>query len=1088
MSLDPQSVPFLRSCERCRQKKRKCSGDKPSCSWCSKHSIPCRYRRTMRFKKQLEGQEPESLSSLSVPVMFRNPVSATASLTAPVSQQPLAQPVSAAAPLSATNIGGTSADTFSADALARLLSVDMVPMSNPPPANLLQVANSFMTPLAGAVPLSGPEWSALSNTEASMLANLGGVAASAQTSAAGEWMPVGFNDPMMDSGTIGKMSNDFFSDELIPPIGSVSPKERPPSLQQPLPSSSQLRVSAALSNILQNSVSSPAIAPSLPTSSSSMPATMSQLLSGIQGSTSASSAANGYIHTNYGPPQPRASAISITGAALPSVVDSNRSASLASSISTQSSAKDVPDGSVQTSDSIGSTASQQHQHQQKQQQHQHIRPRLRPEVSNIRSSKSPRIAGPANDGQKRSSSAMPSSPSADSVPSILREYLAPIPGSPSPAVIYRIMRETFRAPRMGMVSMNLEMLWFMLHKGVLPRIVFYGHISSTIRCSVADLDIKSMVPLHIDESCYELALNEIPLVKDCAAVWGAVGMCMVTRYEFQSSRYKQMAQHADMALDIMHRIQYKGHAYPWHDVPAAEKESFGFQYLLAIYWKCFLWKLMSLMLIDDYVDFAHGLDALPDYSSKTYDLYTSTEPYDVDLMAMIPEDSWAGADPQNRPRIRFRGPSDAEFMHIRPEGSPCFDRASMSGSYMQQLLVIFAKFFVQAGQARRGNTGLGQLLKGLWVYKERMRMWRYSLPPELVLDNTMVDQYLDIINPASPATQREIDIRSSRLKDIIMLLMTYHTFVVRANRYVMKMMLGEPLNVPAPDVSTMGFGIRDLYDSKTSPQMVQEGLGHMNMYFHGCRIQAIKSANALCSIIQAAYACRFNFYTLGSPIIFTVFELLVVYISFLHNHDANIVWRSKARLSNIFNILRMLRHWAPALHMFVAGIKALSDPTLCLEEPRNFNTFKREVMDPAMLDMSDSPVDSAAVSDDESDNTLMPPKRRRVVRLPRALETIKDARTNILNSIAPRGIKLSTDVKRDETLSYRAADPIPEFPNPFPPKHIISLIIRDLGLSLADFLAPAYPILLLKLIPTSQMNLARMDLNGEGGSLFTSQQ
>ncbi|KAJ2853348.1 hypothetical protein J3B02_003186, partial [Coemansia erecta] len=793
MSLDPQSVPFLRSCERCRQKKRKCSGDKPSCSWCSKHNIPCRYRRTMRFKKQLEAQEPESLSSLSVPVMFQNPVSVAGSLPASTT---------AAAPLPA-NISNASSGMFSADALAQLLSVDMVPMSNPPPANLLQVANSFMTPLASAVPpLSGAEWSALSNTEASMLANLGGVAASAQTNTSGEWMPVGFNDPLMDSGGIGRLSSDFFSDELIPPIASDNSTKEP--WQQPMPSSSQLRVSVALSNILQSGTNQPAV-------SSSMPATMSQLLSDIQRNTGASSTAeNGLIHTNYGPPQPQSPAVDITGAA-----------SLASSASTQSSAKSASNGPVLKPGLAGSEIFQQQQQ---------LRPRLKLEVSNIRSSKKDsRESGSASNQKHRQRQTQRwSSPiTGDSlgagddptIPSILSEYLAPIPGSPSPTVIYRIMRETFRAPRMGMVSMNLEMLWHMLHKGVLPRIVFYGHISSTIRCSVADLDIKSLVPLHIDESCYKLALNEIPSVKECAAIWGAVGMCMVTRYEFQSSRYKQMAEHADMALDIMHRIEYGGRVYPWHDVPAAEKETFGFQYLLAIYWKCFLWKLMSLMLIEDHADFAHDLDALPDYSSKTFDLYTSTEPYDVDLMAMIPEDSWAGADPQNKPRIRFRGPSDPEFMRMRPEGSPCFDRASMSGSYMQQLLVIFAKFFVQAGQARRGQIGLGQLLKGLWVYKERMRMWRYSLPAELVLDNAMVDGYLDTINPRSSATQREIDLRSSRLKDIIMLLMTYHTFVVRANRYVMKMMLGEPLNVPAPDVSTMGFGIRDLYDSSTSPQI-----------------------------------------------------------------------------------------------------------------------------------------------------------------------------------------------------------------------------------------------------------------------------
>ncbi|KAJ2527400.1 hypothetical protein EV175_007549, partial [Coemansia sp. RSA 1933] len=164
-----------------------------------------------------------------------------------------------------------------------------------------------------------------------------------------------------------------------------------------------------------------------------------------------------------------------------------------------------------------------------------------------------------------------------------------------------------------------------------------------------------------------------------------------------------------------------------------------------------------------------------------------------------------------------------------------------------------------------------------------------------------------------------------------------------------------------------------------------------------------------------------------------MFEVLVTYVSFLRSRDDSIRWRAKSRLSNVFNILRMLRHWAPALNLFVAGIKNLSDPHLCLEEPCNFQVFKRNVLDPAMMDMSESPVNSLGDSEDEdrAPSSMLPPKRRRVVHLPQALESTNDARTNIMTSSAPPGTTQSrSDVKRDETLSYRAADPIPELPNP----------------------------------------------------------
>ncbi|KAJ1816796.1 hypothetical protein GGH91_002200 [Coemansia sp. RSA 2671] len=47
----PTDVPLLRSCENCRRKKRKCSGNRPSCTRCSAQGEKCVYRPTARFFK-----------------------------------------------------------------------------------------------------------------------------------------------------------------------------------------------------------------------------------------------------------------------------------------------------------------------------------------------------------------------------------------------------------------------------------------------------------------------------------------------------------------------------------------------------------------------------------------------------------------------------------------------------------------------------------------------------------------------------------------------------------------------------------------------------------------------------------------------------------------------------------------------------------------------------------------------------------------------------------------------------------------------------------------------------------------------------
>ncbi|KAJ1950934.1 hypothetical protein FBU59_000444 [Linderina macrospora] len=47
----PNDIPLLRSCENCRRKKRKCSGNKPTCTRCKAQGEACVYRPTARFFK-----------------------------------------------------------------------------------------------------------------------------------------------------------------------------------------------------------------------------------------------------------------------------------------------------------------------------------------------------------------------------------------------------------------------------------------------------------------------------------------------------------------------------------------------------------------------------------------------------------------------------------------------------------------------------------------------------------------------------------------------------------------------------------------------------------------------------------------------------------------------------------------------------------------------------------------------------------------------------------------------------------------------------------------------------------------------------
>ncbi|KAJ1730222.1 hypothetical protein LPJ61_003132 [Coemansia biformis] len=53
-----EDIQLLRSCESCRRKKRKCSGDRPACTRCKAQGECCSYRPTARFLKPRPGGDP----------------------------------------------------------------------------------------------------------------------------------------------------------------------------------------------------------------------------------------------------------------------------------------------------------------------------------------------------------------------------------------------------------------------------------------------------------------------------------------------------------------------------------------------------------------------------------------------------------------------------------------------------------------------------------------------------------------------------------------------------------------------------------------------------------------------------------------------------------------------------------------------------------------------------------------------------------------------------------------------------------------------------------------------------------------------
>ncbi|KAJ1945608.1 hypothetical protein EC988_005718 [Linderina pennispora] len=235
-------------------------------------------------------------------------------------------------------------------------------------------------------------------------------------------------------------------------------------------------------------------------------------------------------------------------------------------------------------------------------------------------------------------------------------------------------------------------------------------------------------------------------------------------------------------------------------------------------------------------------------------------------------------------------------------------------------------------------------------------------------------------------------------------------------------MLREDLASPATSMHMRVFGIRDYIEAQIpqDDERGNSGLWQRNMEFHRCRSLCYESIDILCDVVQISFMLRLNVFTYGTTYVAIAGEMINVLISQLGINDRHVKWRTKTRLAHVLCLVRSLQHWAPALYLFVYAIRALSDPGLVLEG---------NVKIPTLVDLVSRKGAEDKPTDSDSSKSAGVGGEQALVQAPEAAGEAG----------------------------------VPDIPNPFPSNHIINLIVAELDLSLATFLAPAYPMLLLKI-------------------------
>ncbi|KAJ2475678.1 hypothetical protein IWW47_006457, partial [Coemansia sp. RSA 2052] len=326
-------------------------------------------------------------------------------------------------------------------------------------------------------------------------------------------------------------------------------------------------------------------------------------------------------------------------------------------------------------------------------------------------------------------------------------------------------------------------------------------------------------------------------------------------------------------------------------------------------------------------------------------------------------------------------------------------------------------------------------------------------------------------------------------KELVMTFGLYHMLLVRANRVALLGMINESTAAPATSMHMQVFGFRDYYEAADQCAggvdfgSEEYGMWQKNQAFHKCRMQCYESMNILCDVVQLSFMLRLNLFTYGTTYVVIAGEMLNVLISQMGVRDRQVQWKTKTRLAHVLCLLRSLQHWAPAIYLFAYGIQALSDPAMVLESGDSAASTRTAATAAAATTTAATTAETATAT--TAATATAAGKRDEV-------PTTTHSMSALLNPSLPSGhsgadspaytsspavaARFSPTARHSlrsgpathpgmqdgtkagaqagtQTGAYprtqAAAGAVPEMTSPFPPNHIISLIVDDLHTSLA---------------------------------------
>ncbi|KAJ2116962.1 hypothetical protein IW146_001125 [Coemansia sp. RSA 922] len=648
----------------------------------------------------------------------------------------------------------------------------------------------------------------------------------------------------------------------------------------------------------------------------------------------------------------------------------------------------------------------------------------------------------------------------DAIPQLLLDVVAQHPELGCPELLYNLLI-THVVHDCSRVSIHTaHLFWMRVKQKRMPKFYLMACIADASRSWTLSDELRMALPPNLDEICYALAIKEAPTDGSTPpTVVISLGLLALAAYEFKSARFAPMLEHNCLAYKMMTQIKFRGTAFPWRAVkrrPDANGVDSNYQLLLRAFWRMYIMLYFSTEIFR--LDAPEDRDFLPEMPER--------DNYFVQHV-FVPDDT-----------------EEFGFRMVRPPYQVCDSGGGDLLSIICELYLRQYKIGNRFNRILRGEKSGRFYINYLQEWDRQMLEWRESLPPylkddlgELARTTQPLDGRRRRMN-LTGLSENEMWMKRhqwnqdvGRAIEVLYVHMVFDMVRIKAHRIGLMILLHEDLDMVRNFQCSRAFVAVEL-PPLPNVEPVLASHNEDAEYFHKYAAAANDAVSHMYTLLKFSHQFGLDLHGFTTVIIGTLLQASLVYVGQVQSKDSRLAWHAMLRLARILGMIRSLDRWGPALYIFTNILKALGRPDLILQvpSPETRAQLAADTRRPAATSGRSMSVDSAGTTESDpcTDSCCYPP--------------VGTSGAGCINSRGKRkndGVDSHGDEKRYEFSDHHHGDPHSvsgsldsplsladedEVPNPFPPEHVISHIMREQKVNTATFFSPTLPILAASLL------------------------